>query len=156
MSKAFTKEDDDAGFTLARSPRRAPLGPITPTGARHASERLADVSARLKRSTRLEEQAPLESDRRRLAALAAAVVMPAPLDREVVAFGAEVLTRDSRGRERIVVVTSPDEIGLVPHAASVTSPLSRALLGARPGDAVEVEGPRGIEELTVIAVRYPD
>jgi transcription elongation GreA/GreB family factor len=72
-----------------------------------------------------------------------------------VAFGAEVSVRDPEGKERVVVVASADEIGLVPHAASATSPMARALMGAHPGDVVEFSGPRGPEELTVVDVRFP-
>jgi transcription elongation factor GreB len=73
-----------------------------------------------------------------------------------VSFGAEVHLRDPRGVERIVLLTSADEIGLVPHAASVTSPIARALLGARPGDVAELQGPRGLETLTLVEVRFPE
>ncbi len=80
----------------------------------------------------------------------------APAHDDVVAFGAQVRLRDPAGKERVVVVVLPaDEIGLVPHAASVTSPIARGLLGAHPGDVVEVDGPRGLEELTVLEVRFP-
>jgi transcription elongation factor GreB len=131
MSKAFTKEDDDAGFTLEAARPRSIAGPVTALGAR------------------------LARDRPGFAALAAAPVGPAPRDPSVVAFGAEVRVRDGAGKERVVVIASVDEIGLVPHAATAASPFARALMGARAGDVVEVEGPRGLEEVTVERVEYP-
>jgi transcription elongation GreA/GreB family factor len=54
-----------------------------------------------------------------------------------------------------VVIVTPDEVGLVPSAISAASPLAQALLGARVGDTVEVELPRGLEELTVVAIEWP-
>src|ERR1019366_846064 len=45
-------------------------------------------------------------------------VAPPPQNRSVVAFGAEVRARDAAGNERIVVIASAEEVGLVPHAAT--------------------------------------
>jgi transcription elongation GreA/GreB family factor len=64
--------------------------------------------------------------------------------------------RDAHGRERVALLASPEEIGLVPRATSVTSPVARALLGAKAGDVVELEGPRGSESLWVLTVRFPE
>ena len=155
MSKAFTRENDDAGLAQpAGRPRAA--GPVTPMGARLARERLAEVSARLAQSERSEERAVLEVERARVAALASAPVgHTATAGADVVAFGAQVNLRDEAGKERVVIVASPSEIGLVPHAASATSPIARAILGAHPGDVVEFDGPRGHEELTIVAVQFP-
>ena len=153
MSKAFTREGDEGGH-IARS--RPHAGPVTAMGARLARERLADLSARLERARGPEERALLEVERERIAVVATAPVGHAAASaRDVVAFGAEVSVRDPEGKERVVVVASADEIGLVPHAASATSPMARALMGAHPGDVVEFSGPRGPEELTVVDVRFP-
>jgi transcription elongation GreA/GreB family factor len=53
------------------------------------------------------------------------------------------------------VIVTPDEVGVVPTAISAASPLAQALLGARVGDVVELELPRGSEELTVRAIAWP-
>jgi len=132
MSKAFTKEDDDAGFTLEAARPRVVTGPVTALGSTLARARTG------------------------FEAVAAAAIAPPPQNRSVVAFGAEVRARDAAGNERIVVIASAEEVGLVPHAATATSPLARALMGARAGDVVEVDGPRGLEELTVERIVYPD
>jgi transcription elongation GreA/GreB family factor len=157
MSKAFTKEDSDAGFTLeaARPHGRVSAGLVTPLGSRLARERLASISARLVDPSHVAERAALELERDRLAPIATAKVAPLPTHPLVVAFGASVRVRDSTGKERVVFVASAGEMGLVPHAASATSPIARALIGARTGDAVEVDGPRGTDELTVLEVRFP-
>jgi transcription elongation GreA/GreB family factor len=133
MSKAFTREEDDAGFTLEVSRRRdgRVAGPVTALGARLARERPG------------------------FEAVARAPLCPPPQDTGAAALGAQVRVRSRAGAERGVFIASVDEIGLVPHAASATSPLARALMGSRAGDVVEVDGPRGVEELTVVDVRYP-
>ena len=155
MSKAFTREGEDAGAVAAPARPRAHAGPVTPMGARIARERLAELSARLGRASGPEERAVLEVERERVAVVASAPVGPLVAQGDVVAFGAQVSVRDPGGRERVVIVASADEIGLVPNAASATSPIARALLGAHAGDVVEFSGPRGLEELTVVAVRFP-
>jgi transcription elongation GreA/GreB family factor len=159
MSKAFTREDDGA-VHVAVARARTHAGPVTPLGARLARERMAELSARLERVSG-QERALLEVERERVAVVASAPVGPVagPRDkhdkRDVVAFGAQVSVRDPQGKDRVVVVASADEIGLVPHAASATSPIARALLGAHAGDVVEFSGPRGLEELTIVDVRFP-
>jgi len=157
MSKAFTKEDDDAGFTLetARPHGVVSVGLVTPLGSRLARERLASISASLVDPSHAAERAALELERDRIAPVATAKIAPPPVSPSVVAFGASVRVRDSTGKERFVFVASVSEIGLVPHAASATSPIARALIGARTGDAVEVDGPRGTDELTVLEIRFP-
>ena len=155
MSKAFTRENDDGGLAQPAARTRAAVGPVTPLGARLARERLAEVSARLEHAGRSEERAVLEVERERVAAVASAPVGSTAGAGDAVAFGAQVNLRDAAGKERVVVVASTGEIGLVPHAASTTSPIARALLGAHPGDVVEFDGPRGHEELTVVTVQFP-
>jgi transcription elongation GreA/GreB family factor len=155
MSKAFTREDDDAGFELAS---RVPVvkGPITALGARLAAEKAAAIRARLASKLEPSARAVLEVERARAEAFARASVAERPPHTDAVSFGAEVRFRDRIGRERVVLLASADEIGLVPHAASVTSPVARALLGARPGDVVELDGPQGPESLSVLEVRFPE
>jgi transcription elongation GreA/GreB family factor len=155
MSKAFTRDDDDASFELA-SRVLVVKGPVTSMGARLAAERIQEITSRLASETDASARAVLEMERARATALAAAPVAPRPAHEDKVSFGAEVRFRDLDGGERIAMLTSADEIGLVPHAASLTSPVARALLGARAGDEVEFHGPRGSESLLLIEVRFPE
>jgi transcription elongation factor GreA len=155
MSKAFTKENDETGFAHSTARSRGQSGPVTPIGARIAKERLHEIAERIEHSSRAEDRAALEAERERLAAVAAAPV-GSPGSHDVVAFGAQVAIRDAFGKERLIVVASSSEVGLVPHAATASSPIARALLGAHPGDVVEYEGPRGLEELTVVEVLFPN
>jgi transcription elongation GreA/GreB family factor len=153
MSKAFTREGEGGDVHVAvRS--RAHAGPVTPLGARLAREKLVDLSEKLEHANAADERARLEVERERVAVVATAPV-GAPHQGDTVAFGAQVSVRDPAGKERLFFVASADEIGLVPHAASATSPIARALLGAHPGDVVEFRGPRGLEELTIVDVSFP-
>jgi|HubBroStandDraft_2_1064218.scaffolds.fasta_scaffold165725_2 transcription elongation factor GreB len=155
MSKAFTRDDDEAGFVLTTRPLVV-KGPITAIGARLAAERVKQVNDLLAAEADPTARALLEMDRARVEAFAAAPVAVRPSDEGVVSFGAEVRFRDARGRERVAVLASADEIGLVPGAATASSPVARALLGARPGDVVELDGPRGPESLWLLGVRFPE
>jgi transcription elongation GreA/GreB family factor len=154
LSKAFTKEDDDAGIAFTAGARTVPEK-VTALGSRLARERLGEVAVRLASATRAEDRATLELEQQRVAAVAQARTALTPEDRAVAAFGAQVRVRDARGKERVVVIASAEEIGIVPGAASATTPIARALAGARAGDEVEIEGPRGPEELTVVEVSFP-
>lgn len=150
MSKAFTREDEDAGFQPPVPSARLSEARLTAYGARLVRERLAD----LERSGSNGEGA-LAVERLRDLLDDAEVVDPAGA--EHVALGARVRVRSDKGVERVVVIVTPDEVGLVPSAISAASPLAQALLGASVGDTVELELPRGraIEELTVLAIDWP-
>lgn len=155
MSKAFTKDDDDAGFLPPPTSRRAHGGHLTPIGARLMTEAVAAARARLT------AMAPDDPSRaiheatvaRYAAILAAGDVLP-PGRGDEVALGAEVRVREAKGPERTVVIVTPDEVGVVPGGCSATSPIGHALLGARVGDEVEIRKPAGTERVTVKGVRF--
>jgi transcription elongation GreA/GreB family factor len=153
MSKAFTRDDDDGGFNLSLPPPSV-KGPVTAIGARLAAERVRELDAHLESELEPSARAVLEMDRARAAAIAAAP-LAATASEDSVSLGAEVRFRDATGRERILIVASADEIGLVPHAASATSPVARALLGARAGDTIDPDGPQGAGTVSVLEVRFP-
>jgi len=69
-------------------------------------------------------------------------------------FGATVTYADSKGLEKTVTIVGVDEIDLRRHHISWVSPLARALLKSKPGDAVVVQVPGGTEELEVVSIRY--
>jgi len=140
VSKAFTREDEDASFQAPPPALRHSQGRLTAYGARLVRERLRALDG-----------APAD----RLRALLDASAVLDPVGAEHVALGAEVRFRPERGPERTVVIVTPDEVGVVPAAISVGSPLAQVLLGARAGDVVELELPRGTEELTVLAIAWP-
>lgn len=140
MSKAFTKEDDDA--PAPRPPRRGVPVPtpnyMTPAGQRAARAELAACT---------------DDDRARELAdhLATAEVLGPPADRDAVSLGAEVTLEEPSGKRttyRIVGALEADpRRGLVYWQ----SPIAGALYGARRGDAITL--PRGTEA-ELIAVSY--
>ena len=81
------------------------------------------------------------------------VVHAPPADRSKVFFGANVtLTRGATEvRYRIV---GADEIDAARGHISIDSPLARALLGCKAGDAVDVDLPEGRERFHLIEVGY--
>lgn len=129
LSKAFTKEDDEAGFTAPPSRKRATR--LTRLGASLLLAR-DDAAAR----------ELLEG---------AEIVEPARGPRA--ALGARVRFADERGATRDVVLVHPEEVGLVPGGVSVFSPLGQALLGTEAGDVATLEDRD--EELDVRAVEWP-
>jgi transcription elongation GreA/GreB family factor len=148
VSKAFTREDADASFDAPTRSERLSEARLTAYGARIVRERLAD----LERGGQATDGA-LAADRLRDLLDSAEVLDPAGADH--VALGARVRVRSDSGKERVVVLVTPDEVGLVPSAISAASPIAQALLGARVGETVELELPRGTEELTVLAIEWP-
>ena len=148
MSKAFTREDADASFEVPQASARLSEARLTAYGARLARERVAELER-----TAGASEAALPATRLRALLENAEVVRPAGADH--VALGARVTVRGARSATRTVVIVTADEVGLVPSAVSAASPLAQALLGARVGDTVELELPRGVEELTVLAIEWP-
>ena len=73
---------------------------------------------------------------------------------EQIFFGATVTYAHANGDENTITIVGVDEINLKRNHISWISPLARALMKARPGDAVTLRAPGGVEELDVIAVAY--
>jgi transcription elongation factor GreB len=142
VSKAFTREDADSGFEPPLPSARHSERRLTAYGARIVRERLADL-----------ERSGAPVDRLRELLEHAEVLDPAGADH--VALGARVQVRSDTGAERTVVIVTPDEVGLVPSAISAASPLAQALLGGSVGDTVELDLPRGPEELTILSIEWP-
>jgi transcription elongation GreA/GreB family factor len=134
VSKAFTKEDDDAGFSAPEaSSTSIPNGPfrLTPAGAR----RLASAT-----------------DPRVRAALARAEIVRPTADPDRAALGVVVHARVESGEERVYRLVSPEERALLDDGCSIHSPLGRALLGATVGEVRELDAPRGHEDLEIVAL----
>ena len=86
----------------------------------------------------------------------AEVVNPAtPRDDETqIFFGATVTYSNLAGEEKTVAIVGIDEVDTTRGHISWISPLARALLKAREGDAVTLHAPGGVKELEVLAVKY--
>ena len=131
MSKAFTKEDDDGGFTPPPSSTSVSI----PEGAFRIS---ATGARRLAAS----------SDPRVRDALARAEVLPPQREPERAALGVTVHLRTEKGDERVYRLVTAEEYALLGEGVTVGSPLGRALLGAAVGDVCEVRN----ESLEVVAL----
>jgi transcription elongation factor GreB len=69
-------------------------------------------------------------------------------------FGATVRYANAAGAEREVSIVGTDEVDLSRNHISWVSPLGRALMKSEAGDSVELRAPGGIEQLTILEVRY--
>lgn len=139
MSKAFTREDDDAP-TPAVTRRGVPVptpNPVTAAGVR---------------ALRAELAAGASGDRARELAdhLATAIVLE-PTDRAAAGFGATVTVVDDAGRRHVYRIVGAIEAAPRDGAIHWQSPIAEALHAARVGDAVTL--PRG--EVEVVAIDYP-
>jgi len=70
-------------------------------------------------------------------------------------FGATVAYADASGQERTVTIYGIDEADTAQGQVSWVSPIARALLKARVGDAVRMLSPVGVQEIEVLRVDYP-
>ena len=98
---------------------------------------------------------------RRLAHLArvmkaAKVVDPLAQDTDQVRFGATVALEDEDGAARVVKIVGDDETDAAQGRIGWSSPVARALIGARVGDERVVTLPAGEKSYQVIAINYPE
>lgn len=101
-----------------------------------------------------EAQAHLETKILRLRALRDnAVVVETGGSGDEVALGVAVTVRDlDGGRERVHTIVSAAESDPAAGKLSIDSPLGRALTGARVGDEVTFDAPRGQRRLEIVAI----
>jgi len=181
MSKAFTKETDDADSDVGDEPPPLPAGVknyITPEG-------FAALQGELRTLLRVERPKVVEvvswaagnGDRsengdyiygkkrlreidRRVRFLSkrleiAEVVDPAQRRiTDQVFFGATVTYAHEDGTENTVTIVGVDEADLARGQVSWVSPIARALLKSRVGDVVELRAPSGPEPIEVVAIQY--
>jgi transcription elongation factor GreB len=183
VSKAFTKEtdrddDDDEGGGLPPLPKGV-KNYITPQGWQRLQDELKHL-LRVERPKVVEvvSWAAGNGDRsengdyiygkkrlreidRRIRFLTkrleiAEVVDPAQQkNRDRVFFGATVTYANGRGEEHTITILGVDEADLDKGEVSWVSPIARTLLKAQEGDVVELRTPAGLDEIEVIAIRYP-
>jgi transcription elongation factor GreB len=160
VSKAFTREDDDA------TPEATPAGPaplapgevryLTPEGAarlRAELERLKQERAPDRASTVPDAESARRA-RQIEAVLASATVAALDPTQDRVLFGAWVTLEDEAGERTAFRIVGPDEVDARAQQVSAASPLARAVLGRRAGDEVFVDRPRGGATYTIVSVRY--
>ncbi len=72
----------------------------------------------------------------------------------VIAFGATIEVIDEDGETHIYRIVGEDEADPARGLITPFSPLARALIGAKIGDVVEWERPKGQVELKIAAIRF--
>jgi transcription elongation factor GreB len=169
MSKAFTREDDDAPEVPEFIPPASTLEPgaknyITPEGA----QKLRDELQRLIEVTR-PELADARDDpdaKRQLArldqrivqleeSLQSAEIVPAPKGpADVVRFGATVSVRESDGTETSYRIVGVNETDMDRNWVSWMSPIAKALLNEKRGERIRFKFPSGEETLEIVDISY--
>lgn len=183
MSKAFTKESDDAdGADDEVKLPPIPAGGknyITPQGYAHMRAELLDlIDNERPKVVEIVHWAASNGDRsengdylygkkrlreidRRIRFLTkrmeiAEIVNPCVhFGNDQIFFGATVTYADEAGLERIVTITGIDEANSALGEVSWISPIARTLLKAREGDVLKLVMPGKVEEIEVLKVSYP-
>jgi transcription elongation factor GreB len=183
MSKAFTREDDDAPEDDFEGEEQNPIPPgsknyMTPAGWQRMRDELkwllnterpqvTNVVSWAARNGDRSENADYQYGKKRLREIdrriryltkrleAAEVVDPATReDTDQVFFGATVTYSNSSGAEQTVRIVGIDEMDPSHHYVSWISPIARALIKAREGETVPLRTPGGIEDIEILEVRY--
>lgn len=137
---------------------RTELEQLETEGRREIAERIrvarewGDLKENAEYHSAKEDQAHLETRILRLSErLRGAVVVDAPAaDAGTVGFGATVgVTDEATGREATYTLVGAAEADAGSGRLSIESPVGRALVGARPGDVVEVATPGGERRMRV-------
>lgn len=155
MSRAFVRERDDAPPD-APPEREISEHPnlVTPRGLRLIEQTLFELNEALAADHTDEEKARLLRDLRYWTQrrASARLVEHNARDREV-GFGSEVTIRRHDGPPETWEIVGEDEADPGHGRISYVSPIADALMGARAGERVEVEGRKPVLELEVISVR---
>ena len=79
------------------------------------------------------------------------IIEPSKLQSETVVFGAYVRLKDLETDEELVYqILGEVEADVKKGKISILSPLARALIGRKKGDAVEFKSPKGLKEYEII------
>ena len=185
MSKAFTREDDAPEDDFDGEEEANPIPPgsknyLTPHGWRHMRDELewlvkterpavtSVVSWAAKLGDR-SENADYQYGKKRLREIdrriryltkrleAGEIVDPATREEtDQVFFGATVTYANAAGEEKTIRIVGIDEADPSKHFVSWVSPIARAFIKCREGDAVTLRTPGGVEELQILEVRYEE
>ena len=181
MSKAFTRESDDADDDDLQLPALPGGGKnyITPQGyARLRAELLDLIDNERPKVVEIVHWAASNGDRsengdyiygkkrlreidRRIRFLTKRLEIAEVTDPSVHQgsdpgfFGATVTYADESGIERTITILGIDEADSLQGQVSWVSPIARTLLKARVGDVARLVTPAGVEEIEVLRVQYP-
>lgn len=154
MSRAFVKEDDQAG--AAALPDR-PISPrrnlVTRRGWRLIEGQIAHYQGDLARASTAVDREAIGRASRELrywtARLATAELVEPDPDAERVVFGAAVTVRRADGTEASLRIVGEDEADPAAGRIAWTAPVAQALLGSEPGERRAL--PTGEVEILAIA-----
>lgn len=168
MSKAFTREDDDAPEPVAIRPASS-----LPDGAKNYLTIAGEQNLRIELGRLIEIERPTaaslpdkeESARelhqidQRIAHIqdilqTATVVPPPPEPYDQVRFGAMVVIRNRDGEEMRYRLVGVDETDVDRDEVSWLSPIAKTLLNAKLGERVRFRFPAGEDELEIISITY--
>ena len=181
MSKAFTKESDDADDDELQLPALPAGGKnyITPLGYATLRDELLDLidnerpkvveavhwaasnGDRSENGDYIYGKKRLREIDRRIRFLTKRLEIAVVSDPSVhhgndqIFFGATVIYADETGLERTVTIKGIDESNSAVGEVSWISPIARTLLKAREGDALKLVMPDRVGEIEVLSVRYP-
>jgi transcription elongation factor GreB len=168
VSKAFTRESDDAPELPVRPRRSSSLPPgarnyLTAGGAQALREELNRLinleRPRLTAANDNDAKRQLQAVNARIEHLqqslhSAVVVAPPAAPDDQVRFGATVTVRNQRGETSRYRLVGVDETDIDRDWVSWLSPIAKALLNARVGQQVRIKLPGGEEQLEIIGVAY--
>ena len=181
MSKAFTKESDDADDDELQLPSQPPGGKnyITPPGYKRLRDELlqhidvdrpqvvevvhwaASNGDRSENGDYLYGKKRLREIDRRIRFLTRRLEMAVVTEpslhygNDQVFFGATVRYVDDLDEERTVTIVGIDESDSSAGQVSWVSPIARTLLKARVGDVLRLPMPERVAEIEVLDVQYP-
>ena len=139
---------------------RAEIDQLEDAGRREIAERIktarewGDLKENAEYHDAKNDQAHLETKILRIREqLLHAEVREVETQTDVVGFGSRVEVEDTgRGKTTAYTLVSAPEADPTEGKVSIDSPMGRALTGARVGDAVKLETPRGVRELKVLSI----
>ncbi len=156
MSKAFTREDDDAPEIIAVRPR-APLPEgvpnyVTPEGARRLTDERTMLAAAIERVGGEARQAALSRLGELETRLALTEIVAPQAKPKVVRLGVQVTYESELHGLRVVTIVGVDDADAPAGRIAWTSPIARALSGRAKGDVVTVRTPGGEDELSIVTL----
>ncbi|MBB2970101.1 transcription elongation factor GreA [Mesorhizobium sp. RMAD-H1] len=142
MSRAFTKEQDDAPIDIAERPISPHRNLVTPEGLKQIESEIATLQEQLHKASDEEDRetnARVARDLRYWTARreTAEVSVPDP-DSDVVRFGMTVTIENDDGKAQTWKIVGEDEADAAHGKISHVSPVAVALFGKGVGDVITV------------------
>jgi transcription elongation GreA/GreB family factor len=165
MSRAFVKEPegDQPGDAPLERPQSGHPNYITPRGLEELNDRFEALRRRARELEGAVDELPAKSELASVQAelrflekrIQAAIPVDASMqDGDEIRFGATVDVQDEEGGRHLFTIVGEDEADPERGLISWVSPLGRALLSRRVGDAVRWQRPVGDLELEILSFNY--